>query len=354
MPGIQAEALRDFSGRLYQAAGAPVDIADYVAETLVRANLCGHDSHGVLRHESYLRQVKAGEIRPAARPRLQKRRGNIAVVDCQRGFGQVGARFGMTLLGEMAREHGVAAVSLANCNHIGRLGEYAAWLANEGLCALVMAGIPGAIVTPWGGRQRMTGTNPMAWGVPTGTGPLVLDYATSIVAAGKANVYSDQGEPMPEGWALDERGDPTRDPAKLFDGGMLQPFGSYKGYGLNLMMALIPVLLAGTVPSGAAGADLHGNPSLMLAISIGAFGERERFERLADELRERAHEVRPAEGHERVQLPGEPEERMMAQRLREGIPIPQAAWDTLQALAQEWNVDRLPDGTVDPADQASG
>ena len=338
MPQVSAEALTAFSSRLYRATGAPPDIADYVAETLVRANLCGHDSHGVLRHQAYLRQVKEGAIIPASRPRLRKRHGAIAVVDCRRGFGPVGARYGMALLRGMTREHGVAAVSLANCNHIGRLGEYAAWLADEGLVGLVMVGCPGAQVGPWGGREAVTGTNPMAWGVPTSRGPLVLDFATSIVAAGKMHVYSDRGEQIPEGWALDAEGQPTRDPDELFAGGMLQPFGSYKGYGLNLMVALIPVLLAGTLPSGAEGADWHGNPTLMLSLSIEHFGGLERFTRLADELRENAHAIRPAEGHDEVLLPGEPEERTMAQRYREGIPIPPPAWELLQSLAQEWGV----------------
>lgn len=338
MPLISAEALTAFSRRLYRATGAPPDIADYVAETLVRANLCGHDSHGVLRHDSYLRQVKEKAIIPTNRPRVAKRHGAIALVDCRRGFGQAGARHGMALLRGLAREHGVAAVALADCNHIGRLGEYVAWLADEGLVGLVMVGCPGEHVAPWGGREPVTGTNPMAWGVPTGRGPMVLDYATSIVAAGKLNVYSDRGEQIPPDWVLDADGEPTRDPDALFAGGMLQPFGTYKGYGLNLMMALIPVLLAGALPSGAQGADEAGNPTLMLAFSIDDFDDLARFTALADELRERAHEVRPAQGHERVLLPGEPEEMTMRQRRREGIPLPQTTWERLNALAEEWKV----------------
>ncbi|MCE2489583.1 MAG: Ldh family oxidoreductase [Anaerolineae bacterium] len=341
MPLVSAEQLTDFSSRLYRATGAPPDIADFVAQTLVDANLGGHDSHGVMRHESYLRQVKEGVIQPAMRPRIKHRHGAIAVVDCRRGYGQVGARYGAAQLRGLAREHGVAAVSLANCNHIGRLGEYAAWLADEGLVGLVMVGIPGALVAPWGGRERVTGTNPMAWGVPTGRGPMVLDFATSIVAAGKMNIYSDKGELIPEGWVLDSEGQPTRDPDKLFEGGMLLPFGTYKGYGLNLMMALIPVLLAGTVPSGAKGADLYGNPTLMLALSIEHFGELEDFTAMADELRENAHRIRPAEGHDLVLLPGEPEERARLQRQREGIPLPERTWSTLQSLAREWGIEPL-------------
>ncbi|MCY4023275.1 MAG: Ldh family oxidoreductase [Anaerolineaceae bacterium] len=341
MPRVSAEQLTDFSGRLYRATGAPPDIADYVAETLVRANLTGHDSHGVLRHEAYLRQVKGGAIQPAMRPRIKHRYGAIAVIDCRRGYGQVGARYGMAQLRGLAREHGVAAVALTNCNHIGRLGEYAAWLADEGLVGLVMVGCPGTQVVPWGGREPATGTNPMAWGVPTGRGPMVLDFATSIVAAGKLLVYSDRGEPIPEGWVLDSEGQPTRDPDKLFEGGMLLPFGSYKGYGLNLMMALIPVLLAGTLPSGAEGADPAVNPTLMLALSIEHFGELEDFMALADELRENAHRIRPAEGQDLVLLPGEPEERVTRQRQREGIPLPEGTWSMLQGLAQEWGVEPL-------------
>ncbi len=338
MPTVSAKELTRFSSHLYQAAGAPPDIADYVAATLVRANLCGHDSHGVLRHGVYLQHVKSGGLHPARRPVVLKRTGAIAIVDCQRGFGQTGARFGVTLLREMAPKHGAAAVALANCNHIGRLGEYAGDLAQAGLVGLVLVGIPNdGLVAPWGGRQRVTGTNPMAWGVPTGAAPLVLDYATSIVAAGKMHVYSDRGEAIPEGWVIDDQGRPTQDPDALFAGGMLLPFGTYKGYALNLMMALIPVLLSGATPSGADGEDGE-NPTLMLALSIEAFQERARFERLADELRERAHAIRPTGGHEGVMLPGEPEERSLARRLREGIPLPQPAWNSLQSLAGEWGI----------------
>lgn len=334
MPTIAAAELTAFASAMFAAAGAPQDIAGYVAQTLVTANLMGHDSHGVIRVAWYLRQVNSGELIPGARPEIGKQHGAVALIDCKRGFGQMGARFGAQVACDLARQHGIGCATLNEINHIGRLGEYAGWLAGQGMAAIILNASPWTAVTPYGGREGIFGTNPMAWAVPTSDQPLVLDFATSAVAAGKLQVALDEERMIPPGWLQDKNGLPSQNPADFADGGVLLPFGTYKGYGLNLMMELIPSLLAGFAP--ATSADFkRGNPTQIIALNIEAFTPYERFVRLTDELIARVKTVPAAKGFDEVLLPGDLEARSMAQRQRDGIPIPAKTWATLTELAAE-------------------
>jgi uncharacterized oxidoreductase len=322
---------------MFAAAGTPDDIADYVARTLITANLMGHDSHGVIRVIWYLNQVRDGELMVDAQPEIRKQHGAVAVIDCRRGYGQIGARMGAQVACDLAGDYGIGCVSITNINHVGRLGEYAGWLAGQGRVAIVLSAFSWTSVTPYGGREGILGTNPMAWAVPTRDDPLVLDFATSIVAAGKIQVALDEDREVPAGWLLDRDGLPTQNPSNFRNGGVLLPFGTYKGYGLNLMMELIPTLLGGLAPATSPEFE-KGNPTLILALNIEAFTDMERFVRLADELRARVKQVPPAQGFDEVLLPGEPEARSMAQRQRDGIPVAEKTWAALTELATEYGV----------------
>jgi LDH2 family malate/lactate/ureidoglycolate dehydrogenase len=336
MPTIQSHTIIDFGQAIFAAAGAPDDIARTVSESLVKTNLMGHDSHGIIRVNQYVNQIRKGTLQPAARAVRERGMGAIAIADCQWGFGQIGARFGTELAGELAAEHGIGAVALSRVNHIGRLGEYADMLARQGQIGIVFTS--GTIVTrsltPWGGREPILGTNPMAWAVPTGDEPLLLDFATAAVANGKIVVAMSKGEPFPEGMLLDKHGKPTTNPADFFDGGMLLPFGTYKGSGLAIMIEIIPTLLAGFAP--VTSPEFHpGNPTLIMALQVEAFTDLERFERLTRELMARVKIVPPAANFDEVLLPGDKEARSMVERTRDGIPLPAKVWQDLTALAME-------------------
>ncbi|HLV33869.1 MAG TPA: Ldh family oxidoreductase [Spirillospora sp.] len=339
MPNIEAQALTDFCSAIFEAAGAPDDIAATVARSLVQTNLMGHDSHGVIRVKSYIDQVRKGTIRPDARPQIERRFGATGVVNCQWGFGQIGARFGAEVARDLGLEHGIGCVSLSQVNHIGRLGEYADIIARGGLVAIVLTSgtFVKVSVTPYGGREPIFGTNPMAWAVPCGDEPLLLDFATAAVANGKIMVALSKGESFPPGMLLDKDGNPTTDPATFQLGGMLLPFGTYKGSGLALMMEIIPTILAGFAPLSSP-EFVSGNPTLMIAVSVEAFTTRERFSRLVDELKARVKQVPPAAGFDEVLLPGEKEARSMAERLEHGVPLPDSVWQDLTSLASEYGV----------------
>lgn len=341
MPLIRAETLKELGASIFAAAGAPDDIARMVADSLVQTSLTGHDSHGIMRTRLYVEMARKGELVPDARPRLRRRHGAIASVDCRRGFGQVGAQFGTALAAELAQEQGIGCVTLEEVNHVGRLGEYAEMLARTGLVGIVFTSgtVVRVSVAPWGGREPLLSTNPMAWAVPTQAGavPLVLDFATSAVANGKVSVALSKGEAFPAGMLLDRNGAPTTDPATFQDGGMLLPFGSYKGYGLSLMMELIPGILCGFSPVSAA-EFRTGNPTLILALDIEAFTDLKHFEQMTREFLARVKAVEPAAGFDEVLLPGEKEQRSIAERSAAGVPLPQSVWDDLCALAADYEV----------------
>lgn len=333
---VQADDLLNLTRRIYELAGAPPDIAQYVAGSLVKTNLLGHDSHGVIRTGAYIAKTKDGSLKPDARPVIAQRSGSTAVIDCRWGFGQIGAHYGTQVAAEIAHETGMASVALSDVNHIGRLGEYAQMLADEGLVGIVMTAgsMFGGSVAPYGSRQKIFGTNPIAWAVPVPKGrtPLVLDFATSVVAEGKLQVARSKGVPVPLDWIYNEAGQPSDNPHDFYNGGMLRTFGSYKGSGLALMVEIVATLLSGFAPVSTSEFKF-GNPTVIMAMEITRFTTMERFERLLDELLERFKSLQPADGFEEVLLPGEPEMRTQEQRLREGIPIPEVVWDELNTLA---------------------
>ncbi len=341
MPTFDSETLITFDSEIFVAAGTPSDIAQQVAASLVTSNLVGHDSHGIVQTLKYVGKIRSDDLIPTARPQLSQQQGSTASVDCQWGFGHIGAKYGAEVAWAIAAEAGVGCVTLNNVNHIGRLGEYVDLIARQGLIGLYMTtgSMSGGQVTPYGGSGRRFGTNPMAWGIPVGNEqpPLISDFATSAYSAGKVGVALDEGEALPPGILIDKNGYPTTDPADLAAGGALLPMGSYKGYGLSLVIELVVSILAGFAP--ASSGDFHqGNPTLILALSIETFTARDRYEALVSELLENVKNTPPAPGFDEVLLPGEVEQRSYAERSRAGIPIPKTTWQQLTELAESLGV----------------
>ena len=337
---IKADALERLCRQIFIAAGTPDDIAAVVAESLVMTNLLGHDSHGALRVKQYVNMIRSDMIQPAERPLVKKRFGATALVTLGYGFGQIGARFSAELAAEMAREHGIAAVSLGQTTHIGRLGEYTQMIAAQGMIGIGFTSgtMYSGWVTPYGGRERVMGTNPMSFAVPCGDdGTLLLDFATAGMAHGKVVLAQAKGMPVPQGMMLDKHGRPSTDASILDDGAVLLAMGLYKGSGLSMMMEIIPTLLAGKRPISSP--DFHfGNPTLLMALLPEAFADDTDFSGQVELLKRRVKAVKPAEGFDEVLVPGEPEARSYAERVESGIPMPDSVWADLCRLAVELGV----------------
>ena len=339
MPTIAAESLRTLARRLFAAAGTPPEHAATVAEHLVNANLAGHDSHGVRHIPGYIGGVRDGQIVPAAHPTIVQERPAAALVSGNWAFGQVAAKYAMDVAIHKAKAVGVAVVGIVQCNHIGRLGEYPTRAAAQGIASFITSGTlnrTGGSVAPYGGRQGALSTGPMAWGFPAGPRPpFLLDFATSVIAGGKVDVALAKGESLPEGAALGPDGRPTTDPVVLRQGGSMLTFGGHKGYGLALVVGLFGGLLTHAdryaTEAGATGV-------FILAVDVSLFGPREAVERTVDQSFGRIKATPPAEGFDEVLISGETEHRSRAQRLSDGIPIPDKTWAALHQVAAELGV----------------
>lgn len=336
MPTFTAHQLFQLSKSILQASGAPQDIAQTVADSLINTNLHGHDSHGIILLVKYLRVIRNGDLIPTARPDIGKREGGTATVDGKWGFGQLTANFGVELACQIASETGIACVSLTRANHIGRLGAYAGKIAGQGYIGLVLTSgsMSGAHVAPYGGRERRFATNPIAWGLPVGEGkiPLISDFATSAYSLGKVGVIERKGEQLPDGIIIDADGNPTNDPTQLATGGALLPFGSYKGFGLSMIIDIITATLSGFPPVSSKNFQ-QGNPTLMMAIDVERYTSRANFTAMVQEVMEHVKATELAPGFDEILLPGEIEQQTFAKRSAEGIPLSEASWQQLADLA---------------------
>lgn len=347
MPTLPADTLTDFTQKVFAAAGVPADEAAVVAHSLVDGNLCGHDSHGVLRIPQYVGFLRDGTYRPGTPLTAIRETPAVLAADAGWGLGQVQAHRLLDRLIPKAQTLGVAAGSLRCCGHIGRLGEYAERAADENLAffGIVNSHGSGRRVAPPGGTEGRISTNPICLGVPTHGDPVVLDFGTSAVAEGKVRSFAQKGERTPDGWLLDAAGNPTTDPNVLYTDprGTILPFGgsqAYKGFGLGVLIDL----LAGGLSGGRCShpdAPLTGvgNAVVFALFDPATFGGAENFLCETTGLVGYVRGCKPADPAKPVTLPGDPERAAKAARLASGIPIPDGTWALIAKTATELGVE---------------
>lgn len=334
MKVIQAKQLEAFVTDIFMAADTPQDIAQYVSSSLVQSNLKGVDSHGVIRVSWYVELIKSGRIRPTARPEIDREASNMAIVRGNAGFGIFAMGYAMEQAIQKAKAGQVAAVGLIATTHTGRIGQFVEMAAEHDVIAIINGGGhrgPGRSVAPFGGAKRLLATNPYALGLPGGRfGPVVVDFATSMVAEGKLRVYRDKHEPLPPGWIVDKDGKPSTNAEDFYNGGMLLPAAGHKGYGLSLFSELVGSALLGPTT------EMNW---FILAVDIASFRPVTEFHQTSAEFLQEVKKVPPARGFTEVMIPGEPEVRTAKQRMREGIPIPDDTWKKLEDTAREVGVE---------------
>jgi uncharacterized oxidoreductase len=339
--------LTRFATELFEAAGVPGDEASIVATSLVGANLRGHDSHGVMRIPQYIGFVERGEYRSGVTLEVEQETPALVVCDGGWGLGQVQAHRLLDLVIPKARALGIGAGAARNCGHIGRLGEYAERAAGEGLVLLATVNNCGAgpRVAPPGGIEPRLSTNPFCAAVPTAQPetPIVVDFGTSVVAEGKVRTYYISRRPVPEGWLLDHRGQPTTDPSVLYEPplGSIRPVGgaqSYKGFGLGLILDLWAGGLSGGRCTQSGGRPIPGNNVFFLAMDPARFAGSDHLLGQATELAESIRTTPRVPGIEAILLPGDPERRTLQDRTARGIPLDEQHWAKLVELAERLGV----------------
>lgn len=332
MPLVSEARLREMCQQIFVAAKAPADIAAVVSDILVKADIKGVDSHGFRLITKYIGDIEHGMIVPAARPEIVRRDGAISLIEGHWCFGQVAGLLCVQLAVEGASQYGIGASTIVHVGHIGRVGEYVEQIAAHNMLGIAMCNA-GQATTPFGGKKRMFGTNPIAMAVPRADGHVLrCDFATSVKSVNKLIVYRQREEPLPEGVILDRHGNATTDANDYFDGGVLLPAGAYKGYALNLFIDIIGGILTGAGCASTLNAH-PGNGTLFIALDISRWRSVADFTGELEELLAAVKAVPPAPGVEEVLLPGELEDRAESVRSRKGIPIDQTAWDEIKQSA---------------------
>src|SRR6476660_5310556 len=331
---IPAAKLVTLVTAIMQGGGCNATEAGTVARRLVDSNLVGHDSHGVIRVGKYLEWVREGWLKPNQPPSIVFESDAIAIVDGNRGFGQVIGEFATRLGIAKAARTGIAMIGLRNCGHLGRVGDWAEMAAVAGQVSLHFLNTSGAQrVAPFGGSDRRLSTNPISIGIPVDDGdPVILDVTTSTVAEGKLMVAANKGESVPEGWIIDRDGAPTTDPKAFYDGGALLTVGAHKGSGLSI----VTDLLAGAVSTGRSSDPDYvvlRNNMLSIYIAPAVYAPDGWVTAEARRFVDWVKASPPLKEGEPVLTPGEIERRTRAARLRDGVPIDDKTLDDLVAAA---------------------
>lgn len=324
---VGAAELERFATDVLVAVGMRPDDAAPMAQVVVASDLAGHESCGLRQLPSYVEAVRSGLVDPAARPVVDVDRGAVLRVDGGTGFGHVTFRFVTDLVVERARAHGICGVAVHRTHYVGRIAGFCATAARQGVVTMVFLNQSGShqVVAPHGGTQPRLATNPVAFGVPrAGDGPdLVVDLATSAVAAGALAEHRDRGGPDVAEWVTPD--------------GVQLPFGGAKGFGLGLVVEALAGGLsgAGTVRPHPL-ADAQGG----FVVGVDAAAVRPLGDVTADLETALAH-VRtsaPADPAEPVRIPGEGTATRTAQRRADGVPVQDHTWRRMTVLAAEVGV----------------
>ena len=334
MPVIAVNDLRTLVTSILVEVGASGRNAGEVADVLVENHLAGHDSHGVLRLPRYLAAIRSGRIDPVAVPRIVRQTPVTALVHGNRAFGQVIGNYVADVAVDKVSTSGLAVVSVAEANHTGRLGAFTERAARRGVAmCLVVGTVNNRSVVPFGGRTPVFGTNPIAFSMPNPCGPPVtLDFATSAIAAGKIRLARAEGRTVPPKSILDSGGRPSVNPEDYFQGGSLLPFGDHKGYALAVIAEILANAFNGVSPAQRQGST---GGAFAFALSTDLFGAGSGYHDAIADVIERVHTATPAEGVDRVRVPGEPEEERRRERLNGGVPIADETWTQVLGIAEE-------------------
>ena len=338
---IDQKPLMQVAAAILQKAGAELDRAQTVAEHLVAANLKGHDSHGVGMIPNYVKSMMSELIHPQNDALLTRDAGAVLTFDGNLGFGRVVGMQAMDQGIERAKSHGISCVALGNAAHLGRIGAFAEHCAEAGLISTHYVNVVGhdPMVVAYGGRDRRFITNPFCCAVPRADGNhVVLDMATTTVAAGKVRVAYMKGEPVPEHSLVDRNGVETTDASVIFSrdgGGAMQPFGLHKGYGLMVMCELLGGALGGnfTMQPGNPRGGATLNNMLSVILDPSAIGDLAAYDAEVTAMIEYIYASEAAEGIDKVLVPGDPERQSVAARSQAGIDIDDNSWQDITSAA---------------------
>ncbi len=345
---ISPNRLKRISVSAFKAAGCSDDEAERISELLVLANLRGHDSHGAgVYIPVYLERIHTGMIIPRAIPEIMKETAATALLNGNKAPGQINATRAMEIAIEKAKKVGVGVVSIYDCNHIGRMADYAEMAVEHDMIGYLTANVGGSTVAPHGGAKGVFGTNPICYAIPAGEeDTVVVDFATSFFAGGKLSIGMARGTQLPKGVLIDHDGNPTTDPSIYWTKprGYLLPFGGivgYKGYGL----CMIADILGGALSGNGCASEAYTNGVMIMALDISKFRNIDDFKADVDKVVRLCRNTPPSKGYlglngeTTVLIPGDPERISEEKNRKKGIYISENTWANMVKATKKVGVD---------------
>ena len=344
---VPVAAIRALITDALSAAGLPREDAAQCAQLMGEADLTGADAHGVFRLPQYVRRLKAGGFNQRPNITVHRSAPATAMVDGDNGMGHlVMSRAADTAIA-IARETGVSWVGVRRSNHAGPAGLYAERPAQQGMIGLYAAVANANHMAVWGGADPLLGTNPLAFGVPSGSGSYVLDMATTVVSYGTVKNYALQGKPMEKGWMVNTATGEDIIDAKQSAEGLLLPIGGYKGSGLAVMLGLV----AGTLNRAAFGRDVvdfnaddsteTNTGHFIVALDIARFMPLEDYKAEVDRHIGQLKASKHLPGVEEIRMPGERRRQTREERTRDGVPLSAALIGQLDEMAGRLGIKKL-------------
>lgn len=355
---MPVETLKAFMLQAFIKSGVPREEAEIVVDVLIASDLRGIESHGVGRLEMYLDRIKTGVQKPVTQFTIARESPGTALIDGNHGMGQVIAYKAMKLAIEKAAKNGISAVSVRNGTHFGIAGYYPLMAIKENMAGFAFTNARPSVAPTFAGVP-MLGTNPIAFGVPTDEEcPFLLDMGTPIIQRGKVEVYDREGKAIPEGWVIDNYGNPLTNPADILNalgkgkaamlplGGIGEETSGYKGYGLASMVEILSsAFSAGPFMMGLSGYDEKGGliphrlGYFFMVIDISHFVDVEEFKKTSGNIVRTLRNGKKLPGAERIYTAGEKEFENEKRIREQGIPINDSLQKTIRKIAEELGID---------------
>ncbi|HZP36006.1 MAG TPA: Ldh family oxidoreductase [Methylomirabilota bacterium] len=353
---VAAEKIREQLVAVFQAWGMSEAHAAVTAEMMVETDLRGVDSHGISMLPTYDKEYRAGRLNMRPQWKTVRDRPSMARIDADRSLGHPVSAYAMNLAVDKCRATGVGVVAVFNSHHFGAAGCYARIAADRGVVGMVTSATRGVTLVPTFAAEPIMGTNPLAFSAPARrNAPFLLDMATTTVAAGKVKVHKLNHKPVPRGWVVDGEGRPVTDETAAFshvferpDGGITplggtRELGGHKGYGLAVMVHILAGTLAGASFSPLRNrtqrdSDPHDIGHFFMALDPAAFRDAGEFEADLDDVIDVLHGAKRADPAQPVLVAGDPERLTRAERLEQGVPIPDDLMEQLRAVAERAGV----------------
>jgi L-2-hydroxycarboxylate dehydrogenase (NAD+) len=355
---VPVEVIGSFIVDVFERLGTPPEDARICADVLIASDLRGIESHGVGRLKYYYDRIRAGVQSTLTEMEIVQETETTAVIDGHHGMGHVIAYGAMRLAMDKARQRGLGAVAVRNSTHFGIAGYYPLMAAKEGMMGLTVTNARPSIVPTFGG-EPMLGTNPIAFAAPSDLGfPFCFDAATSICQRGKVELAARAEKPVPEGWVVDDQGQPLTDAAQILEdlnkaraallplGGAGELFAGYKGYGLATIVEILSASLCegmfmkdllGFAPDGARRPYMLGH--FFLAINIEHFVPVEASKRITGGIMRALQASHKALGQERIYVAGEKEYEMEGIVREHGVPVNRNLRRELQTMRDELRIE---------------